>query len=398
MRLLAKEDTPSDWISQKIGSYVLGHKGGAALRPNDFSDTGFPVIPKKAIQPTGELLIENPTYCTNEFASNNKRSIVDSSYTITTLRDLVPTGPTIGTVVNFSNEEKYILSQGVYGLRLNDDLDKKYLSYLSNTAFYRKVMQRIMVGSTQVHIRTPEYLDLEIQLPPLPEQQKIAKILSTWDKAISTTERLIDNSTQQKKALMQQLLTGKKRLLDDNGKPFEGEWKSSNFSKVFEVANNKNSQVKSSDYLESGTIPIVDQGKKLVSGYTNKQDIYSDTPVIIFGDHTRVVKWVDFNFCQGADGTQVLKPNSILETKFAYYLLSHTPIPNLGYSRHMRELKEKSFKYPIDKLEQQKIATVLTNADKEIELLAQQLADLQQEKKALMQVLLTGKKRVKLND
>jgi len=224
MRLLAKEDTPSDWISQKIGSYVLGHKGGAALRPNDFSDTGFPVIPKKAIQPTGELLIENPTYCTNEFASNNKRSIVDSSYTITTLRDLVPTGPTIGTVVNFSNEEKYILSQGVYGLRLNDDLDKKYLSYLSNTAFYRKVMQRIMVGSTQVHIRTPEYLDLEIQLPPLPEQQKIAKILSTWDKAISTTERLIDNSTQQKKALMQQLLTGKKRLLDESGKRFEGEW------------------------------------------------------------------------------------------------------------------------------------------------------------------------------
>ena len=79
MRLLAKEETPLDWTSKKIGSYVLGHKGGAALRPSDFSDVGFPVIPKKAIQPTGELLIESPTYCTNEFASNNKRSIVDNS-------------------------------------------------------------------------------------------------------------------------------------------------------------------------------------------------------------------------------------------------------------------------------------------------------------------------------
>lgn len=394
MRLLTKEETPSDWVSKKIGSYVLGHKGGAALRPNDFSDTGFPVIPKKAIQPTGELLIENPTYCTNEFASNNKRSIVDNSYTITTLRDLVPTGPTIGTVVNFTNEEKYILSQGVYGLKLNDDLDKKYLSYLSNTSFYRKVMQRIMVGSTQVHIRTPEYFDLEIQIPPLPEQQKIAKILSTWDKAISTTERLIENSTQQKKALMQQLLTGKKRLLDDEGKWFEGEWIFSNFEDLFKVANDKRTQVRTSDYLVEGSVPIVDQGKNMISGYTNNEGIYSDLPVIVFGDHTRVIKWVDFEFAQGADGTQVLKNMESLNSKFAYYLLSNADIPNLGYSRHMRELKEKDFKYPIEKEEQQKIATVLTNADKEIELLEQQLADLQQEKKALMQVLLTGKKRV----
>ncbi|MGP5194145.1 restriction endonuclease subunit S [Psychrobacter celer] len=270
----------------------------------------------------------------------------------------------------------------------------KFIYYLLQSFDFKKFSDKTGVPG----VNRNDLHAVKVKVPPLPEQQKIAKILTTWDKAISTTERLIDNSKQQKKALMQQLLTGKKRLLDDNGNPFEGEWKSSNFSKVFEVANNKNSQVKSSDYLESGTIPIVDQGKKLVSGYTNKQDIYSDTPVIIFGDHTRVVKWVDFNFCQGADGTQVLKPNSILETKFAYYLLSHTPIPNLGYSRHMRELKEKSFKYPIDKLEQQKIAAVLTTADKEIELLEQQLADLQQEKKALMQVLLTGKKRVRIDE
>src|SRR5690606_4483249 len=64
----------------------------------------------------------------------------------------------------------------------------------------------------------------KINTPPLPEQQKIAKILSTWDRAISMTERLIENSTQQKKAVMQQLLTGKKRLLDESGKRFEGEW------------------------------------------------------------------------------------------------------------------------------------------------------------------------------
>ena len=420
MRLLAKEETPSDWISKKIGSYVLGHKGGAALRPNDFSDTGFPVIPKKAIQPTGELLIENPTYCTNEFASNNKRSIVDSSYTITTLRDLVPTGPTIGTVVNFSNEEKYILSQGVYGLKLNDDLDKKYLSYLSNTAFYRKVMQRIMVGSTQVHIRTPEYLDLEIQLPPLPEQQKIAKILSTWDKAISTTERLIDNSTQQKKALMQQLLTGKKRLLDESGKRFEGEWEMSSLGNLaVKVGSGKTPKGGSESYQNTG-IPLIrsqnvlwgkldlsdvayideEQNKKMKGSSVFKSDILLN----ITGASIGRVAISNLDEANVNQHVCIIRTNDYLDKEFLKYtLLSFEGQKQIerfqaGGNRQGLNFEQiKSFKLLTPSTEeQQKIATVLTSADKEIELLEQQLADLQQEKKALMQVLLTGKKRVNI--
>lgn len=425
MRLLAKEETPSDWISKKIGFYVLGHKGGAALRPNDFSNTGFPVIPKKAIQPTGELLIENPTYCTNEFASNNKRSIVDSSYAITTLRDLVPTGPTIGTVVNFSNEEKYILSQGVYGLKLNDALDKHYLSYLSNTAFYRKVMQRIMVGSTQVHIRTPEYLDLEIQIPPLPEQQKIAKILSTWDKAISTTERLIENSTQQKKALMQQLLTGKKRLLDESGKRFEGEWEEKTLIDAGMTVTdgdrgkeypNSSEFYDEGDYLFLSAKNVTKKGflfeetqfiskekyEKLGKGIVNRGDVVLTTRGTV-GQTAYYDGSVKYDFLRVNSGMVTLGcNNSELESNFFYALTNSSlftrQVDSLTFGSAQPQLTIKiikSLKVPIPSIpEQQKIATVLTNADKEIELLEQQLADLQQEKKALMQVLLTGKVRV----
>ena len=410
MRLLAKEEIPSDWTSKKIGSYVLGHKGGAALRPSDFSDTGFPVIPKKAIQPTGELLIESPTYCTNEFASNNKRSIVDNSYTITTLRDLVPTGPTIGTVVNFASEEKYILSQGVYGLKLNDDLDKKYLSYLSNTAFYRKVMQRIMVGSTQVHIRTPEYLDLEIQIPPLPEQQKIAKILSIWDKAISTTERLIENSTQQKKALMQQLLTGKKRLLDESGKRFEGEWKDatvSSFGKV--VTGSTPPKNDSSNY--DGNISWAtaeDFKRKYVSNTKVKLTESGATKARVVPKGSVLVTCIA-SIGKNAIANENLATNQQINSvvinknnsnEFFYYLIEFNTHKLLAWAgtTAVPILNKTSFekvKFIVPNLkEQQKIATALINADKEIELLEQQLADLQQEKKALMQVLLTGKKRV----
>ncbi|MDM1212018.1 restriction endonuclease subunit S [Escherichia coli] len=237
-----------------------------------------------------------------------------------------------------------------------------------------------------------------INLPPFLEQKKIAQILSTWDKAISVTEKLLTNSQQQKKALMQQLLTGQKRLLDENGVRFSGEWVYLTFDNAFIVANKKSTQVKSSDYLQSGSIPIIDQGQSRIAGYCNNLEVYSDVPVIVFGDHTRCVKWIEFVFCPGADGTQVIKTSKILEPKLGYYLLSNTDIPNLGYSRHMRELKEKDFRLPLDIKEQQKIAAVLSAADAEISTLEKKLACLRDEKKALMQQLLTGKRRVKVDE
>jgi len=278
-------------------------------------------------------------------------------------------------------------------------MSMRWLGYWFSSSHTRYALSATATGTSgsMKNITKPDVLNIRIAIPPLPEQRKIAKILGTWDKAITTTEKLIATSKQQKKALMQQLLTGKKRLINsETGMVFEGDWKYALFNEIFKVANNKSTQVKSSEYLDIGKTPIVDQGKALIGGFTNNQSIYSNLPAIIFGDHTRAVKWVDFDFAPGADGTQVLKSHTDICAKFAYYSLLNTKIPNLGYSRHMRELKEKDFKYPTDIKEQQKIASVLTSADKEIELLQAKLAHLKQEKKALMQQLLTGKKRVSL--
>ena len=121
---------------------------------------------------------------------------------------------------------------------------------------------------------------------------------------------------------------------------------------MYLVKNDKKTQTTSSNYLEHGKSPIVDQGQTLIAGYTDSNQLYRDVPVIVFGDHTRAIKWVDFEFSPGADGTQILKASDLLEARFAYYLLSNADIPNLGYSRHMRELKEIYFRYPTDKVEQ----------------------------------------------
>jgi len=152
-------------------------------------------------------------------------------------------------IISRSNTEKFVgasayIEQDYPNLFLPDKLwqtvpkpyvDMKWLSYFLASEYVRYTLSNLATGTSgsMKNITKGEFLGLKLNIPPLPEQQKIAKILTTWDKAISTTERLIENSTQQKKALMQQLLTGKKRLLDDKGQRFEGEWKEIQFKDCF---------------------------------------------------------------------------------------------------------------------------------------------------------------------
>lgn len=104
-------------------------------------------------------------------------------------------------------------------------------------------------------------------------------------------------------------------------------------------------KVKSSDYNNEGKYPIIDQGSKLIYGYTDELDgLYTDVPVIIFGDHTRRFKLIEEPFFIGADGTKVLKLRSLAyDYKFIYYYLLHQNIPDTGYNRHFKWVKEIEF-------------------------------------------------------
>ncbi|WP_246946158.1 restriction endonuclease subunit S [Bacillus pinisoli] len=111
---------------------------------------------------------------------------------------------------------------------------------------------------------------------------------------------------------------------------------------------NRNKQLKQKEYKEAGRYPVVDQGQKRISGYTDNKDlvITEDLPVVIFGDHTRNIKWVDFDFVQGADGTKILKPKEFFYPKFLYYLLCVINLPDKGYSRHFKFLRESPLTLP----------------------------------------------------
>lgn len=235
--------------------------------------------------------------------------------------------------------------------------------------------------------------NMPILLPPLEEQKKIAEILSLWDKAIEQTKGLIAYKEKQKKGLMQALLTGKKRL-----QGFTDEWKTYSFNELCKTyAIDRNLQINSNSYLSNGIIPIVDQGNKNIAGYTNDKKYIINSKndgYIIFGDHTRIIKFIDFDFAIGADGTKILYSSSLILNKLLFYYLKNSKITNLGYSRHFKLLKELIFIIPTSLDEQKAIADILSSADEEIELLNKQLELYTEQKKGLMQNLLTGKVRV----
>lgn len=110
----------------------------------------------------------------------------------------------------------------------------------------------------------------------------------------------------------------------------------------------KQKQVKSKDYKSSGLYPIVSQEKELISGYWDDESYVfkHEKPVIIFGDHTKEIKYIDFDFVVGADGTQLLQTTEDIKPKYFYYALLATPLRALGYARHYKLLKEKSFPIP----------------------------------------------------
>lgn len=114
-------------------------------------------------------------------------------------------------------------------------------------------------------------------------------------------------------------------------------------------------KIKSENYLSQGKYPIVSQEDSLINGYWNiKKDVfYVSDPVIIFGDHTRVIKYIDFSFVLGADGVKILKPVTGIDAKFFYYYLYWYKIPSLGYSRHYKLLKEIEVPIPSPSIQNQ---------------------------------------------
>lgn len=213
---------PEEWEVAPLSAAIVEFRGGASFKPSDFTKTGVKVLPKGGVGRSGYLQIayEDPQYCTKAYADAHPRNQVDEKFTIVVLRDLVPSGPSIGLMVQIRNSETYVLAQGVYGFKVDERISNPgYLVQLSNSFWYRRLVNSIMVGSTQVHITNTAFKKAQIPLPPILEQRAIAATLSDMDALVSGLDQLITKKRDLKQTAMQQLLTGQRRLPG-----FKGAW------------------------------------------------------------------------------------------------------------------------------------------------------------------------------
>lgn len=344
----------------------------------------------------------------------------------------------VGIASHVETDAPFVLGQDTVLIKPKK-VDCKFVFYKLQSEVVQRSIIKLAGGSTFSRINLVDIRKLKLDLPPLPEQKKIAKILSTWDKAIATSEQLLAKSQQQKKALMQQLLTGKKRF-NSNGSYDYSVRDGFAKSKLGALPSDwKVELIKKHLWYQEGpgvrNHQFTEQGVKLFNGTNiqfNKIELSNTTTHISEEE------------CLGAykhflvdDGDLLIACSGIsvdrFDEKIAFASSAHLPLCMNTSTMRFKPLSDggvdityfhyfmqsQVFKNQIRRQatgsaqlnfgpshvgkcfvvipsleEQQKIAAVLSTADQEISALQQKLDALKQEKKALMQQLLTGKRRV----
>ena len=390
---------PDSWKIKTIGE-IAEVSGGKRL-PKGYQltdkNTGFPYI-RVTDMYDGGVDVSSVMFVPSGIASKISR------YCITKDDIFITVAGTLGLIGE--------VPQALCGANLTENADKLtnlkcnkgFLLEVLRSPIVQKPIEEEKTQNAQPKLALSRIREFLIPIPPLPEQKKIAQILSTWNDTISANEDLLANSRLRKKALMQQLLTGKKRLPG-----FSGEWRLAPIGSLFVERNETGAD-------EMPLIGIGEIGIYLASDSGRKDNSSSDKgkyKVIRPGD----IGYNTMRMWQGRCGLSsltgivspaytVITPTKSAEATFFSYLFKAPEYIHKFYSSSQGLVSDTwSLKYKeFSKIkvlspevnEQKAISDILTTADDEIEALEQRINNLKLQKKALMQQLLTGKKRVKV--
>ena len=402
---------PNGWKKGVIKDIAKVSSGGTPSRQNDAYWLGGQIPWVTTTEVKFGVIKDTEQKITEAGLKNSSAKLFPKD---TILMAMYGQGKTRGQVAKLGIEAS--TNQACAALLLNDGFEVDYY-YQYLVSQYENIRELANSGGQQ-NLSAGIIKSIHIPIPPQLEQRKIAKILSIWDKAISTTERLIDNSKQQKKALMQQLLTGKKRLLDDSGKSFESEWEEKRLSEIGDIYSGGTPSTAKPEYWDGDINWVtptditkqdsiyIESTARLVStdGIKNSSAKLLPKGTLLVCTRATIGEMAIASHEMSTNqGFKNIVPNEKTNIEFVYYLLNfykHKLISKASGSTFL-ELSKSAFEgmhfHIPDYQEQKKIAAVLLNADREIDVLQQQLSDLKQEKKALMQQLLTGKRRVKVD-
>lgn len=377
-----------EWKSTELGKYLLKHPEygiGASAVP--YSEKLPTYLRITDISVDGKFLKEDKVSVAEKVTKANYLKEGDIVF--------ARTGASVGKSYKYRVEDGELVFAG-FLIRVKPNpssLNSELLFQFTSTEQYWKWVKLVSARSGQPGINGKQYASMPILLPTNPkEQQKIAACLSSLDEVITAETEKLDLYQDHKKGLLQQLFPTEGETQPKYRFPEfkeDGEWEEKEFNNLI-INISPPKKLKSNQFNESGKYPIVDQSQSSIAGWTDDDEalIKNDFPLVVFGDHTCILKIIEKPFVQGADGIKIFKGNKLIDTRYLFYALQSNPLIMTEYKRHYSILKEKTIVYPeINSGEQQKIAACLSAADALIETQAQKIEALQAHKKGLLQGL-----------
>jgi len=278
-----------------------------------------------------------------------------------------------------------------------DLLNREFLYFLLLHPKTQNEFVTISAGSGVQNLKKETVSEVSLLFPPLLEQNRIVSVLETWDSGIEKLKRKIAIKKEIKKGLMQELLTGKKRLPG-----FDDKWEKVQIGELLDYEQPTNYIVDSTEYEDSYLTPVLTAGKTFILGYTNEENnIFpqGNLPVIIFDDFTTANKFVDFKFKVKSSAMKILsvKDNSISDIYFVYNAIQLLRYISAEHKRtYISEYQFLDISLPSIG-EQKAIKKILKNSDQEIENLKKKLEYFMDQKKYLLNNLVTGQIRTPEN-
>ena len=260
-----------------------------------------------------------------------------------------------GIPVFMRNDAELVFQRHIAILRPNaKKVVPEYLYYVMLNRDFYMMADAAAIGAAQRTVTLTALRNMKITLPTMDRQSRIAEILSTYDNLIENNRKQIALLEEAAQRLYREYFVDLRFPGYENTKIVDGVpevWgKELVGNLIAKVPRTK--QIKVVDYLSEGVLPIIDQSREFVAGYTDDKDalVNTELPIIVFGDHTRILKYIQFPFAKGADGTQLIISNTTrMPQSLFYFSLVAVDLSDYHYARHFKYLKaEEIFVPPLD--------------------------------------------------
>jgi type I restriction enzyme, S subunit len=272
----------------------------------------------------------------------------------------------LGASAIVPQDNRYLHNQRIGLVTVDEnEIDKMFLYHLFNTESVRQQIRRSSSGTKVKHTSPERIYDVIVKLPSLKTQQKIAALLSSLETKIELNNSMNAELEAMAKTLYDYWFV-QFDFPDENGKPYKSSggkmvynetlkreipegWEVKKIEELLDK-NPQTKRIEAKEYLSNGKYPVIDQSTDFIAGFTNDDASVikgSTYPQIVFGDHTRILKFINFDFARGADGTQILKSKirNVPQHLF-YFSIRKIDLSNYGYARHFKFLKDQLISVP----------------------------------------------------